>query len=388
MSVSSAEQNLKQAGRNLEHAQKRHTDAASKQANLENEIGRINERAAKATSDGMRRSYENQLRMKQGQLERARNDLTNRLADMNKASTKVTAAEAKLREEVKREEERDRRQREQRARQDKMKRDQEERRQRAAEQAEENAKRREEMARDLREAERDNEIGVLSTRTTELERRLAEESRQAAPAEVGVLLLASNPDGLSILRIDRETREIERRVRAAEYRDSIFFRSRLARRLTDLVDDLNDEDPVILHFSGHGNAAELAFEDESGQTVGLDNQRLGRLLEVAGAHVRLVVFNSCDSAAQANIAVQHVEVAVGMNTAIDDEDAKVFAGQFYSSIAAGRSVAEAFDQAKFQLEVDGSGEGANVPRLFAKEGVDPKTRVLVNPDPVESNASS
>jgi hypothetical protein len=192
-----------------------------------------------------------------------------------------------------------------------------------------------------------------------------------------VLFLASNPEDQKPLRLDKETREIEKRVRASDHRDSIWFRSRMARQLPDLIEDLNEVKPVILHFSGHGSNAALAFEDEEGRTCSLDNERLAKLLEAAAGDVRLIVFNSCDSAAQAEIAVARVDLAIGMDTAIDDVDAKVFAGQLYSSIGYGRSVGEAFRQARLQVELEG-GDG-DAPTLHCAEGVDPELVVLVNP---------
>jgi hypothetical protein len=69
--------------------------------------------------------------------------------------------------------------------------------------------------------------------------------------------------------------------------------------------------PQVLHFSGHGSRAELAFENAAGRTVSLDNNQLEKLLRVGAGRIRLVVFNSCDSAAQAELACNHVDVAIG-----------------------------------------------------------------------------
>lgn len=57
MSVSSAQQALKSAVRAQESAHKRHSDAHKKQGALENEIGKLAERAAKASSESMAKNY-------------------------------------------------------------------------------------------------------------------------------------------------------------------------------------------------------------------------------------------------------------------------------------------------------------------------------------------
>ena len=95
-------------------------------------------------------------------------------------------------------------------------------------------------------------------------------------------------------------------------------------------------------------------------------------------NIRLVVFNACFTPAQAEAVTQHVEAAIGMQDAIGDEAARLFAAQFYSAIGFGRSLAEAFGQAVARLQLEGMGE-ETTPQLFVREGVDPHTMILVRP---------
>jgi hypothetical protein len=379
MSVSGARQALKQAQRNLDSVTRRHVDASKKQSNLENEISKLEGRAAQSRSDSQIRSYVRQIESKQRQLTSARNEVSRRLGDVGKAKEKVGKAEEKLRSEEEAERKREIRAEEQKKRQ-------EDQRRRQAERAEAERRKREERAQRAADAERVRREAEQDQKITELERRLEEASRQAAPPEVAVLFLASSPEDQAALRLDKEAREIEKRVRASDYRDSIYFRVRMARQLKDLLDDLNEVRPTVLHFSGHGGDRGLAFEDETGSAESLDNAVLGRLLDAAAGGVHLTLFNSCDSASQAEVAIQHVGLAIGMTTVIDDEDAKVFAGQFYNSLGFGRPVGEAFRQAKLQVELaGGDGDG---PQLFCAEGVDPEVIVLVNPDAASEGLSN
>jgi hypothetical protein len=366
---------LKQAERNLDAAEKRHVAAAKKQTGLENEITKLEGRAAQSRSESQIRNYARQIETKRGQLSRARTDASRRLEDTTKAKEKVSKAEQKLRSEEEAERKRQDRTRKQQESRDDQRRRQQERAEERQSKREEQAQRAADAARDRREAEQDNKI-------TELERRLEEESRRVAPEEVAVLFLASAPEDQATLRLDKEAREIEKRVRASEHRDSIYFRARMARQLVDLLDDLNEVRPAILHFSGHGGQSGLAFENEAGLTEVLNEVMLGRLLDAAGRGVRLILLNSCDSASLAQLAVQHVDLAIGMDASIDDEDAKVFAGQFYNSLGFGHSVADSFRQARVHVEL--SGGNAEVAQLFSREGVDPETVVLVNPDSSEA----
>lgn len=383
MSVGSAQQALKSAIRNQESAHKRHGDAIKKQGSLENEVGKLGERATKASSSSMASSYLRQAESKNRQLATARTDVSRRLTDMNTADTKVRGAEEKLRAAEASERAAQKRKDEQVQRNEDRKQKQKKSAERSKAQREERERKSAEQHRVNREAAQQREVSSLASRTSELEQKLLAAERRAAPPEVAVLFLASNPEDQATLRLDKEAREIERRVRASDYREALFFESRMARQLPDLIQDLNEVKPAVLHFSGHGSKAELVFEDEHGNTHTLDNEMLGKLLRAAPAGIRLAVFNSCKSAAQAQITVQYVDAAIGMNTTIDDVDAKIFAGQLYNSLGFGLSLADAFRQATFQVEAEGSADGAATPELFCAEGVDAEVMALVNPEAAE-----
>lgn len=353
---------------------------------LDKDIARLAKQARTTRSDSLRASYERRIESKQRDLGHAKDAESKLAIDVSAAETKLNDVRAKLagaeaaaerQRQRKEETERKRHQREVAARA---------RREEAAQRQRERneARRQEEQA--AREAQQERQIDALRTRTTELGVQLAAAERRAAPPEITVLFLASSPQDQAPLRLDRETREIQKRVRAAEHRESIWFEWRLARQLVDLIQDLNEVRPDIVHFSGHGDEDALAFEDSEGRTAELTNERLGRLLEAAGAQVRLLLFNSCSSASQATLACNHVELAIGMDASIADEIAKTFAGQFYNSLGFGKSVGEAFRQAVLQVEF-AHDEGHDVPQLFAAEGVDPETVVLVNPDAASTTNS-
>ena len=107
-------------------------------------------------------------------------------------------------------------------------------------------------------------------------------------------------------------------------------------------------------------------------------------MRACSGDIRLVFFNTCYSRNQAEDVVEHVEAAVGMNTSIGDEAARIFASQFYSAIGFGKSVAEAFEQAKALLLLEGIGE-QDTPELFVASGVDAQSLVLVHPPGDESD---
>jgi hypothetical protein len=364
-------QQIRQIERRLAQQTKKRDSEESKAVKIEGEMNRLINQAKGTRSASMQGSYLRRADGKQRDLQRAREAAVKASTEASKTGTALSTAQQKLREaeaaEQRRDEqkaERDRKAKERRAKLDSQ-------RQVRAEQAAERDRQR-------RDAERDREVRGLQHRTTELEQQLAEAERRVAPEEITVLFLAASPEDQDPLRLDKETREIQKRVRSSEYRESIFFEWRMARQLPDLIEDLNIVQPDIIHFSGHGNAGALVFEDGKGNTAPLSNEQLGRLLGIGGKRIRLALFNSCNSADQAQLASNHVDVAIGMESTIGDETAKTFAGQLYNSLGFGVSVAEAFRQAVLQVELV-HGEDEDVPTLFAADGVDAETVVLVNP---------
>lgn len=262
-------------------------------------------------------------------------------------------------------------------------RESQEREQRKADRAQRDAERereREVIAQRARELASQREVVRLRQRTDELEQAL-QAARQVAPHRIVALFMAGTPeaseDDAKPLRLDREIHEVDQKVRASEYRDQIRFETVQATHIRDILDALNRYDPDIVHFSGHGAGDALLFEGPDGRPQELSNEQLALLLTAVRKPVRLVVFNSCLSAAQAAMATNFIDAAIGMEEPINDETAKTFAGQLYDSLAAGTALARAFEQAKAQAAVldDDSGR----PRLYVRDGVDAEEMILVAP---------
>ena len=75
-------------------------------------------------------------------------------------------------------------------------------------------------------------------------------------------------DGNSVqqqkLKLEKEAREIHESIQKSLKRDSISFETRWATRVTDLLQFINEVNPTILHFSGHGTSdGKLVFQDNN-----------------------------------------------------------------------------------------------------------------------------
>ncbi len=199
------------------------------------------------------------------------------------------------------------------------------------------------------------------------------------PEKITVLFLASNPIDQVQLRLDEEARSISEMIRKSKHRESVKLESCWALQPMDLLQALNDFDPAIVHFSGHGSDEdEIVFQSQDGIAKLVSKEAIVQTMMASSENIRLVFFNTCYSRNQAEEVSQFVDATIGMNTSIGDDAARLFSSQFYSSIGFGHSVGKAFQQAKALLMMEGINE-ENTPQLFVKDGLDANEIILVQP---------
>lgn len=204
----------------------------------------------------------------------------------------------------------------------------------------------------------------------------------ALPNEIVVAFFATDPATASDRRLllDEEVREIQQKIRLSDHRDAVKLESRWALRSGDILQYMNELQPTIVHFSGHGtNQDELVLQDRKGDAVFIS---LASIVDTFALYdsVRLVFFNTCHSYNQAAACTQYVDAAIGMNQEINDTAARVFSAQFYSAIGFGKSIPNAFKQAKNALMLEGIPEDST-PELHLRMGVEESDLVLVKPKP-------
>lgn len=202
---------------------------------------------------------------------------------------------------------------------------------------------------------------------------------QSIPENITVLFMASNPIDQPALRLDEEAREINEMIRKSEHRDSVSFVTRWAVRPLDVLQAINETNPTTIHFSGHGSDCdEIVLQNKNGNTKLVSKEAIVQTIMTCSDNIRLVFFNTCFSYEQARAVVEHVDSAIGMNTSIGDDAARLFAAQFYSSLGFGLSIQKSFDQAKAALMLEGIAE-ENIPVLYVKDGLDANEIIIVRP---------
>lgn len=330
--------------------EKRKADDARSLARLRQEIGRIKNSITKSTSPSTLRSKEGQITSK----ERHTADLEKKIAGY--ASDLAT-------------------------------------KHRQLAQAEDNANKAAQQARKKQETadknRRTTELAHARQLTREAERQARAHAWQPTPIMVTrplpqklkVLVFAANPLDQDRLRLDEEVRAITEKLRMSRHGDRVELISAWAVRTTDLFQALNEHEPHVVHFCGHGSAAdEIVFQDELGNSKFVSKEALTELIAATGGHIRLLVFNTCFSRNQAEAVVQHVEAAIGVGTSMGDDAARFFAAGFYGAIGFGHSVEQAFKQGLAQLAVEGIPKDQR-PELFTRSGLDASALVLVQPPP-------
>lgn len=154
-------------------------------------------------------------------------------------------------------------------------------------------------------------------------------------------------------------------------RDAVILEDRWAVRTEDLFQAINETEPTIMHFSGHGaQSGELVMEDDFEQTKLVSPEAMARVLSTVSDQARFLVFNACFSVEQARAATKSIRAAIGMGASISDAAAIIFASRLYSAIGFGFSLKKAFDQACASLMFDNADE-VDIPELFTADGVDP-----------------
>jgi hypothetical protein len=202
---------------------------------------------------------------------------------------------------------------------------------------------------------------------------------ESLPEKVGVVIFASNPVDQNALRLDEEVRSIQEMVRKSKHRDAIALHSHWAVRPADILQALNEHDPTIVHFSGHGSIRdEIVLQDADGNSKHVSLDAIVQTMMATSGRIRLVVFNTCYSEEQARAVSQHVDAAIGMSDSIGDDAARVFSSQLYSALGFGLSIRRAFEQARALLMLEGI-EEEHVPQLFSRQGIDLDNLALVAP---------
>jgi len=179
-----------------------------------------------------------------------------------------------------------------------------------------------------------------------------------------ILFLSANPH--QDLSPDEEYRIIENVISKSSIRDNIQLVPKFAVRINDIISAINEVEPHIVHFTGHGTKdGELRLTDSSGDMDELLSTESLEKLFLTTKSVKLVFLSACHSISQTKAISSHIDYVIGMKRQINDITAIAFAETFYGSIFTDKSIDNALNQAIVRLETEYKGE-VDIPELFEK----------------------
>ncbi len=198
----------------------------------------------------------------------------------------------------------------------------------------------------------------------------AHSSAPAARAQViKVLIVSASPKDKAALGVDVEIREIKKAVKAARYRELFSIEAETAMLAADFAHSVNEHAPQILHYSGfHSGPGGIVLLDHESRSKPVSPAALQHVLGRQPG-LRMVVLNTCHSLTTANVLVQKIDFAIGVEEEVDDRAATEFARSLYAALADGHPVQSAYDQAVTHMI--GSWDEKSIPQLCTKAGVNP-----------------
>jgi hypothetical protein len=211
-----------------------------------------------------------------------------------------------------------------------------------------------------------------------------------------VLVAVASPQGQPALDVEAEIAAVRAALAPAEAEGLAQVETLPHARVMALRGALRDLRPHILHFAGHGavgpDGGALVLEDEAGDAVLLSARQLRILFQRSGADVRLAVLNACltargepveaaalDARRRALLGVGPALVRAGlgavvaMQFSLNDASARLFARDFYDTVARLEPVDLAVSRAREALALGAGTDSRDwaTPVLFlrARDGV-------------------
>jgi len=177
-----------------------------------------------------------------------------------------------------------------------------------------------------------------------------------------ILMLTANPANTTKLNLNAEHSGITQKLQETQNRFKIILRKAVSG--TEFKEFTQQEQPAILHFSGHGEEGKYA-----GIVVQNDDKNEEELISIKGLKslfklfkksfkIKVVLLNACYTQAQAKTISEYVEYVIGTNVAIGDKAAGAFSSGFYFQLAndTDMNVEDAFDSGRTEAVMKGADE--------------------------------
>lgn len=191
--------------------------------------------------------------------------------------------------------------------------------------------------------------------------------------KIKILYLAANPSDTGHIRVQEEARDLQERIRQSTRRDDFEFIYFPAVRPKDLLRGLQEVQPHVIHFSGHGNYdKQILLHNEAGLSCPVAPKDLAGMVGLFKTNLRLAVLTSCYGRTQAKALRGVLDFTIGMGEPISDEGALGFSAAFYQVLASGGSVKQSFEAARLLTIIEGR-PAFKASDLLVREGAEAKS---------------
>jgi Ricin-type beta-trefoil lectin domain/CHAT domain len=158
-----------------------------------------------------------------------------------------------------------------------------------------------------------------------------------------ILFLSANPPGSARLDLEEEVRRIEEGLQRSKLNGQFELVTKWAVDSNALRRALLEENPDVVHFSGHGEGQTgLVLLGQNKQAKPATGEALSGLFKQF-PNIKCVLLNACYAEVQARAIVQHIEYVIGMKQAVRDDAAIAFATGFYDGLGYAKSIEVAFE---------------------------------------------
>lgn len=170
-----------------------------------------------------------------------------------------------------------------------------------------------------------------------------------------IVLAFANDDGRTLRQLDQEQKELRELLRPVEKEGKCQLRVLPAATAEDVIQAFQEyrERIRIFHYGGHSDIDAIFFKDAYQKHKGTQAENLANFLALQGK-LELIFLNSCLSLPQARQYQEAgVKAVLATNQKIGDAAARKFAKLFYTSLAAGASILDAYREAEAAFQVRG-----------------------------------
>lgn len=208
-------------------------------------------------------------------------------------------------------------------------------------------------------------LDIIIEEVTDTSTPSAKMEKQQMPRQIKILTVFANPNGSDKGRLDEEERTIKECVAQCQQRDNLHLKSIPAARIRDLQLALMTDDYQVVHFSSYATeTGELQFEDDKGEAKPVPKEALANLLRLYSS-IECVILNARHTLSQGQLIASGVTCTIAMDGPISHEASRFFVRGFYDAVGSGKTYAEAFQQGRVALGLEGfSSEEIVVPKLL------------------------